>query len=544
MIRTADRFSVAYRVRVEDGRSIEDHVADIAVEQTVEIPHDCIPQSHHEQGLIGTAEDIQPLDTQGRRFRVVISYRSDITAYSVPQLLNVLFGNISLKNCIRIEDIRFSESLHQAFPGPQWGVAGIRKQLGIYGRPLACSALKPMGLPADQLAQMATRLVAGGIDIIKEDHGIGDQPFHPFRERVEQCYEAIQRANESAGGRTLYFPMVSGRFEQIEEQVRFAATLGVRGVLVAPMLVGPDTVRYLADTYGLMIMGHPALTGTHFHDRDHGISPAVLLGTLFRLIGVDISVFPNCGGRFPFTEEDCRELAGALRREERAWHPAWPCPAGGMSPERLDTMAAMYGADTVFLVGGALMRQPGDLSAATATFMDRIRAVFPEKVVDPAPAGSSCEVSPAGSSCEVSPAGSHTDREHDGIFRFEDFRWSDRTMEDYKAAGDGDFRGITRGELVGGFGESTAFDVRYFEIEPGGYSSLERHVHEHVIIGVRGSGILVKGEQRHEFGVNDIGYVKPSEPHQLRNEGTEPFGFYCIVDHRRDRPVPVKGPGT
>jgi ribulose-bisphosphate carboxylase large chain len=324
--------------------------------------------------------------------------------------------------------------------------------------------------------------------------------------------------------------MVSGRFEQIEKQVRFAAKLGVRGVLIAPMLVGPDTVRYLSDTYGLMIMGHPALTGTYFHDRDHGMSPAVLLGTLFRLLGVDISVFPNCGGRFPFTETDCRELAGALRREERTWHPAWPCPAGGMSPERLDTMAAMYGTDTVFLVGGALMRQPGDLSLATATFMKRIRSMFEENVVDPAPPASSCELTERVSRERV---------EHDSVFRCEDFRWSERGMDAYKPAGVGDFRGISRGELVGGFGENTAFDVRYFEIEPGGYSSLERHVHEHVIIGVRGSGILVKGERRYAFGVNDIGYVKPSEPHQLRNEGTEPFGFYCIVDHQRDRPVPI-----
>ena len=81
--------------------------------------------------------------------------------------------------------------------------------------------------------------------------------------------------------------------------------------------------------------------------------------------------------------------------------------------------------------------------------------------------------------------------------------------------------------------------MRYFEIEPGGYSSLEKHVHEHVVIGVRGNGVLVNSTGIHELGVHDIAYVKPLEQHQLRNNGDVPFGFYCIVDRKRDRPIAV-----
>jgi ribulose-bisphosphate carboxylase large chain len=102
-----------------------------------------------------------------------------------------------------------------------------------------------------------------------------------------------------------------------------------------------------------------------------------------------------------------------------------------------------------------------------------------------------------------------------------------------------DFKSVTRHELIGKSGEKTRFDLRYFEIAPGGYSSLEKHIHEHVIIGARGTGHLLCGNDSFTLQVNDIAYVPPNEAHQLRNESDEPFGFYCIVDHERDKPVVV-----
>ncbi len=35
----------------------------------------------------------------------------------------------------------------------------------------------------------------------------------------------------------------------------------------------------------------------------------------------------------------------------------------------------------------------------------------------------------------------------------------------------------------------------------------------------------------------DIAHVSPLDVHQLKNESSEPFGFFCIVDHERDRPM-------
>ena len=67
------------------------------------------------------------------------------------------------------------------------------------------------------------------------------------------------------------------------------------------------------------------------------------------------------------------------------------------------------------------------------------------------------------------------------------FDWKDVPLEAYKATA-AEYKGITRRELAGKRGETTKFHVRYFEIEPGGYSTLEKHEHEHVVLPMRGSG--------------------------------------------------------
>lgn len=125
-----------------------------------------------------------------------------------------------------------------------------------------------------------------------------------------------------------------------------------------------------------------------------------------------------------------------------------------------------------------------------------------------------------------------------------DFTWQGVPVEPYKATTEL-WKGITRRELAGRRGESMGFHVRYFEIEPGGYSTLERHGHEHVVIPLRGGGEVQFGCYIYRVGPGDVVYVAPGDPHQFRNpEGSvEPFGFLCIVNAERDAPRPEAGGG-
>jgi quercetin dioxygenase-like cupin family protein len=116
-----------------------------------------------------------------------------------------------------------------------------------------------------------------------------------------------------------------------------------------------------------------------------------------------------------------------------------------------------------------------------------------------------------------------------------DFSWTGIKNEPYKTKGS-EWSNIIRKVLVGARGESARFHVRYFEILPGGNSSLEFHRHEHVVICVKGKGTVLTGKKKRSMEFMDTIYISPDTVHQLSNPFDECFGFICIVNSRRDRP--------
>jgi ribulose-bisphosphate carboxylase large chain len=111
------------------------------------------------------------------------------------------------------------------------------------------------------------------------------------------------------------------------------------------------------DRLAMPVMAHPSLTGSFVLPRDEGISHGVMYGTLQRLAGADVSVFPNVGGRFGFSEDECRSIARACLSPDGPGRPILPSPGGGMSVERAAELRALYGDDAVHLLGGSLLRQ-------------------------------------------------------------------------------------------------------------------------------------------------------------------------------------------
>lgn len=354
------RFSVVYRLAGPEKEAYE-KALDICLEQTVEFPDALVPSGMIREHILGRIEDFTPRPEGG--FTAVISYAQELAGGDLTQLLNVIFGNISIKPGIRVERLDLPDDLLRRFRGPRFGRRGVRDRLGVFGRPLLCSALKPLGLSAAGLAELAYRFALGGIDIIKDDHGLADQEFADFRRRVELCAAAVERANRETGGSSLYMPNVTATFEAILDRARFAKEHGAGGLLIAPGLTGLDAMRRLADEdeIALPVFSHPAFLGTFVLHPESGVSHRVMFGQLARLAGADAVIFPNFGGRFSFTPEECRSIVSGTEMPMDPLAPVFPCPGGGMSLQRIPEMLAIYGRDVVFLIGGGLFTHGPDL---------------------------------------------------------------------------------------------------------------------------------------------------------------------------------------
>ena len=114
------------------------------------------------------------------------------------------------------------------------------------------------------------------------------------------------------------------------------------------------------------------------------------------------------------------------------------------------------------------------------------------------------------------------------------FRWEGVDVKPYKGEGS-HFSGITRQVLFTG-GDGLGCELRYFEVAPGGWSSLERHHHAHAVMIIRGSARVLVGDRVLEARIHDLIRVPPLTWHQFQTLGDEPLGFLCMVDCDRDVP--------
>jgi len=368
---SGERFAVIYRIAGATEEEARQKAFDVAVEQTVEFPYELTPPAIQE-AIVGRIEDAQPAGDGRWLFR--ISYAVESAGGELLQLLNVIFGNSSIKPGIRVESLELPDTILSLFPGPRFGVAGLREYLGVPTRPLLCTALKPQGLSADQLADLAYQFAVGGIDIIKDDHGLADQVTSPYIDRVAKCAEAVDRANRETGRKAIYMPNVTAPADRILRYGRLARELGAGGLLVSPGLAGFDSMRMLAedDQIALPIMSHPAFLGPFVTHADNGISHFALFGQIMRLAGADATVYPNWGGRFSFAKAECAAIAAGSRVSMGSLKPIFPAPGGGMSLDRVPRMYEVYGQDVIFLIGGGLFKQGPDLVANCRTFLGMI----------------------------------------------------------------------------------------------------------------------------------------------------------------------------
>ena len=356
----AQRFTVTYRIFAADLVEAEQRAAGIALEQTVEIPRDVVPAGYIEDVILGKVEQLRE-EGQGR-FVAKISYSPDAAGAEFPQLLNVIFGNSSIQKGLKVIGLELCDTLRNQYPGARFGIAGIRRLTGRTSQGLVCPVIKPQGSSSERLAELCYLTARAGADIIKEDHGLGNQPNAPFEQRVTLCAQAVQRANqerreEGDDTQALYFATLGGHSDELLKQAMFAKRAGVDGVILMPGLIGFDAINRLARNaeFGLPIMAHPSHLGPYILSDDTGYSHAMMFGTLMQMVGADISIFPNVGGRFGFSAEECKSIATTCQTAEIG-RAILPSPGGGMTIDRMGDMMKMYGPDCVYLLGGGLLR--------------------------------------------------------------------------------------------------------------------------------------------------------------------------------------------
>lgn len=311
----------------------------------------------------------------GREADIQIAYPAANFSEDLPAILVTVFGKLSLDGAVQLIDLSFSDDLEGRFPGPKFGVAGIREKTGGYDRPLLMSIFK--GVIGRDLAFMEKQLKAqieGGIDIVKDDEILFDNPLTPFEERVKLGQRVI---NES-GRKALYAVNLSGRTGELKEKARRGVELGASAYLFNVFAYGLDVLQELAEDpdINVPIMAHPAVSGAFTSAPYHGFSTELMLGKLVRMAGADFTLFPSPYGSVALERSAALKTAQMALDESVPFKPTFPVPSAGIHPGLVPVLFKDFGTDSIINAGGGVHGHPNGAQGGGRAFRQAIDAVI------------------------------------------------------------------------------------------------------------------------------------------------------------------------
>ena len=285
-------------------------------------------------------------------------------------ILTTTFGKLSLDPGVQLVDLSLPEELAPDFPGAAFGVEGVRDILRVHDRPLAMSIFKGViGRDLDFLATQLWDQFAGGIDLVKDDEILYDNPLTPSLERARVGTSVIREHKETTGRSVLYAVTLSGPVFTLREQAKRLIEAGATALLFNVYTYGLDTLRELAKDpeIHVPILAHPAFAGALTGSIRHSL----LFGKLIRLAGADLTLFPSPYGSLSTPKDEAQQIQ-TYATEPHWTKPILTVPSAGIHPGLVPDLIRDFGSDVVINAGGGIHGHPDGASAGAKAFRQAI----------------------------------------------------------------------------------------------------------------------------------------------------------------------------
>jgi len=322
--------------------------------------------------------EYDPPEDELRTFVMELAFPTVNYTPQIPMLLSTVIGNISMMGTLKLLDLKFPRSFISGFPGPQFGIDGIRKYLNVPERPLVNTMIKPCtGLSPAVAAEQCYQAAVGGVDIVKDDELVANAPYSKVVERVKAFMQAEKRAYEETGEHTYYAVNVTDNPDKILENAKAARDAGANMLMLNTLTAGFGALHMLAEAgFGLPIMSHPDYAGVLSWSAESGLSSHLTLGKFLRMCGADISVYPTHWGKLPISNEQAVKIQYSLQYPLYDLKGAWPMPSGGMTQGMTEEVMNLMGNDIIIGAGAAIHAHPMGTTAGAKAFRQAIDAVM------------------------------------------------------------------------------------------------------------------------------------------------------------------------
>ena len=346
------------------------------------------------------------LDYEKRMFKV--AYPIDLFELNnVSGLLAGIVGNIAgmkMVSAMRIYDVRFPKRMIQAFPGPRFGIEGVRRLLKKPKGCLVCTVPKPkIGRTDEEQSRLANVLFNSGkgtYDGIKDDENLTSLKFNVFEKRTRLVMKELKTAEKRTKNRKFYLCNTThSNVSEMLKRARLIKKLGGVFMMMDVITTGfaaVDTIR--RENPGLAIHAHRAMHGFMTRDNSPGVHgkgklygfsiSMIAMAKLFRLLGVD-----SIHGGSPLAKmEDYGEAAyitrvlqdKTLKPHEKIpslgqnWYhikPIWMTASGGLHPGDFESILNELGEDVIIQCGGGLLGHPDGVEAGVKA-IEQARGIY------------------------------------------------------------------------------------------------------------------------------------------------------------------------
>lgn len=311
---------------------------------------------------------------------------------NVPNILSSIAGNIfgmKAVKAIRLEDVSFPKSILKNFPGPMYGIKGIRKMMGVKNRPLVGTIIKPkLGLVTKDHAESAYESWVGGCDFVKDDENLASQKFNVFEKRLVKTLEMADKAEAETGEKKAYLVNVTAETKEMMKRAQLAEQQGSKYIMIDIITAGWAALQTLREAdFKMALHAHRAMHAAFDRNPRHGISMMVI-ADFARLIGVDQIHIGTGIGKLEGKIKDIKEISEEIESESvkatkkrlvQKWgkiKSTLAVSSGGLHPGHVPFLIKHLGKDLVLQAGGGIHGHPSGTRAGAMAMRQAVDAVM------------------------------------------------------------------------------------------------------------------------------------------------------------------------
>lgn len=309
----------------------------------------------------------------------IIDFSGDIGG--IPQILSIIAGNLfgleSLEG-VRLVHLELPSKVVKKYPGPQFGLTGLRKILDRPEKPLVGTIVKPkIGLPPKEFSDYIYQAGKGGLTNSKDDETLVDQDFCPLEERVSEVSEKLDLLEEE-GHKMVHAHNISTTAHKILEAADLALENGARQLMIDVLTVGFSGLQALAEdaSIDVPIHVHRAMHGAITKNPDHGISMPVI-AKIVRMAGGDALHIGTYGaGKMHADIDEELKSKETLLRDMHGVPKMMPVASGGLHPGLVPELIKNSGMEVQIQAGGGVSGHPDGVKSGAKALKQAIDAVF------------------------------------------------------------------------------------------------------------------------------------------------------------------------